>query len=76
MAAVITEMFPARIRFTGSAIAYNAAGILGAAIAPYVAVALWHTGSDGVMWVGVYLSALAALSLIAVRAGGELDARS
>ncbi len=75
MAAVITEMFPARIRFTGSALAYNAAGILGAAIAPYVAVSLWHTGGDGVLWVGVYLTALAGVSLISVRAGGELDAR-
>ncbi|MDQ4138214.1 MAG: MHS family MFS transporter, partial [Actinomycetota bacterium] len=41
MGAVLPELFPTNVRYTGSAISYNFASILGAALAPFVAVALW-----------------------------------
>jgi hypothetical protein len=45
--------------------------ILGAAVAPFIAVALWEAG-DGSPWlVGVYLSAMGVLTLIALLLGKE-----
>ncbi|KTR93192.1 major facilitator transporter, partial [Microbacterium testaceum] len=66
MGAVLPELFPTNTRYTGSAISYNVSSILGAALAPIVAVALWAAG-DGNPWlVGVYLSAMGVLTLIAL----------
>lgn len=64
MSAVLPELFPTNVRYTGSGIAYNAASILGAAVAPFIAT--WLATSHGVGWVGVYLSTAAAVSFVAV----------
>ena len=66
MGAVLPELFPANVRYTGSAISYNFASILGAAVAPFFAVALWQAAGGSPVWVGVYLSAMAAITLIAL----------
>ena len=66
MGAVLPELFPTNVRYTGSAVAYNVSSILGAAVAPVIAVALWAT-ADGSPWlVGVYLSGAGVLTLIAL----------
>ncbi|OII27788.1 MFS transporter [Frigoribacterium sp. MCBA15_019] len=66
MGAVLPELFPTSVRYTGSAISYNVASILGAAVAPFIAVALW-TAAGGSTWlVGLYLSSMAVLTLIAL----------
>jgi len=66
MGAVLPELFPTNVRYTGSAISYNVASILGAALAPIVAVALW-TAAGGSTWlVGAYLSAAAVITLVAL----------
>ena len=66
MGAVLPELFPTNTRYTGSAISYNVSSILGAALAPLVAVALWAAG-DGNPWlVGLYLSTMGVLTLIAL----------
>lgn len=66
MGALLPELFPTNVRYTGSAVSYNVSSILGAALAPLVAVALW-AAADGQPWlVGVYLSAMAVLTLIAL----------
>ncbi len=66
MGAVLPELFPTNVRYSGSAIAYNVSSILGAALAPIVAVALW-AGAGGNPWlVGVYLSGMSVLTLIAL----------
>ncbi|MGW7287552.1 MFS transporter [Streptomyces sp. NPDC054847] len=71
MGALLPELFPTSVRYTGSGIAYNVSSILGAAVAPFIAVALWEAG-DGSPWiVGVYLSAMALLTLVAVVLGKE-----
>jgi len=71
MGALLPELFPTSVRYTGSGISYNVSSILGAAVAPFIAVALWQAG-DGSPWlVGVYLSAMAVLTLIALFLGEE-----
>ncbi|MFK8253153.1 MFS transporter [Ancylobacter terrae] len=71
MGALLPELFPANVRYTGSGIAYNVASILGAAVAPFIAVALWRYGEGSPFWVGVYLSAMATITLIALLLGPE-----
>ncbi|MCX2926119.1 MFS transporter [Streptomyces sp. NEAU-W12] len=71
MGALLPELFPTSVRYTGSGISYNVSSILGAAVAPFIAVALWEAG-DGSPWlVGVYLSAMALLTLVALIVGKE-----
>ncbi|HIW92148.1 MAG TPA: MHS family MFS transporter [Candidatus Corynebacterium avicola] len=65
MSAVLPEMFPTKVRYTGSGISYNVASILGAAVAPFIAVAL--STSYGPWAVGVYLGVVTLISLIAIR---------
>lgn len=67
MAAYLPELFPANVRYTGSAIAYNVSSILGAAVAPFIAVALWTVGEGSTFWVGVYLAAAAVVTFVALR---------
>lgn len=64
MSAVLPELFPTNVRYTGSGIAYNAASILGAAVAPFLAT--WLVAAHGVGWVGAYLFAAAAVSFVAL----------
>ncbi|WP_407671987.1 MFS transporter [Oerskovia douganii] len=66
MAAILPELFPANVRYTGSAIAYNLSSILGAAVAPFIAVALWERADGSPVLVGVYLSAMSVLTLVAL----------
>jgi len=71
MGALLPELFPANVRYTGSGVSYNVSSILGAALAPFVAVALWSAGAGSPFWVGVYLSSMGALTLIALLIGSE-----
>jgi metabolite-proton symporter len=64
MSAVLPEMFPTNVRYTGSGISYNAASILGAAVAPFLAT--WIVAEYGVAWVGLYLFVAAALTFTAL----------
>jgi len=66
MAAVLPELFPTNVRYTGSAISYNVSSILGAAVAPFIAVALWGATGGSVLLVGIYLSAMAVITLVAL----------
>lgn len=71
MGALLPELFPANVRYTGSGISYNVSSILGAAVAPFIAVALWQYGDGSPFWVGVYLSVMSCLTLVALIAGSE-----
>ncbi|SMH46305.1 metabolite-proton symporter [Rathayibacter oskolensis] len=66
MGAVLPELFPTNVRYTGSAMAYNLASILGAALAPIIAVALWQSAGGSPVLVGLYLSGAGVLTLIAL----------
>ena len=69
MGALLPELFPTTVRYTGAGAAYNLGGILGASLAPYIAQQLVLHG--GLPWVGGYISIAAAISLLAVVAMGE-----
>jgi MFS family permease len=60
---VLSEIFPTSVRYTGSALTFNLAGIFGASFAPYIATKLAE--SYGLGAVGLYLSLASILSLIA-----------
>ncbi len=64
MSAVLPELFPTNVRYTGSGISYNVSSILGAALTPFAAV--WLARNHGVGSVGLYLAVLAALTFIAL----------
>ncbi|MGW8481698.1 MFS transporter [Microbacterium sp. NPDC055903] len=66
MGALLPELFPTNVRYSGSAIAYNVSSILGAAIAPLIALALWQAGGGAPWLVGLYLSAMGVLTFIAL----------
>ncbi|KQQ82587.1 MFS transporter [Pseudarthrobacter sp. SL88] len=66
MGALLPELFPTNVRYTGSAISYNFSSILGAAVAPFIAVALWELADGSPVLVGVYLTSMAVLTLIAL----------
>jgi MFS family permease len=59
---LISELFPTRVRYTGSSLAFSLAGILGASLAPYVAT--WLATTWGLQYVGYYLSLSAALTFL------------
>lgn len=58
---VLSELFPTAVRYTGSSLAFNFAGIFGASLAPYIAT--WLARRYGLAYVGYYLSAAALLTL-------------
>ncbi|WEK13728.1 MAG: MFS transporter [Candidatus Microbacterium phytovorans] len=66
MGALLPELFPTNVRYTGSAISYNVSSILGAALAPIVATALWAAAGGSPWLVGIYLSGSAVLTFIAL----------
>jgi len=66
---VLSELFPTSVRYTGSSIAFNVAGIFGASLAPYAAT--WLGQHYGLQYVGYYISAVAMLSLVGLMATRE-----
>jgi MFS family permease len=59
---LLAEMFPTALRYTGSSLAFSLAGIVGASMAPYIA--LWLGKTYGLSYVGYYLSASAVLTFV------------
>jgi metabolite-proton symporter len=59
---IVSELFPTAVRYTGSSLAFNLAGILGASLAPYIAT--WLAKTYGLQSVGYYLTASALVSFI------------
>jgi metabolite-proton symporter len=59
---VLSELFPTSVRYTGSSLTFNFAGIFGASLAPYIATGL--AKNYGLQYVGYYLSGAAVLTLI------------
>jgi metabolite-proton symporter len=66
---VLSELFPTSVRYTGSSLTFNFAGIFGASLAPYIAT--WLATNYGLQYVGYYLSAAAALSIVGLIATKE-----
>ena len=64
LGALLPELFPTPLAYTGASSAYNLGGILGASLAPYLAQLLLDRG--GLRWVGYYLVLAAAISFLSV----------
>ena len=58
---VLSELFPTTVRYTGSSLTFNLAGIFGASLAPYIAT--WLANTYGLEYVGYYLTGAALLTL-------------
>ncbi|ROP44551.1 MFS transporter [Pseudokineococcus lusitanus] len=69
MGALLPELFPPAVRYTGASLAYNLASILGASLAPYFAA--WLLGVGGLPWVGAYLAVVGAVTLVALLVSRE-----
>jgi len=64
LGALLPELFPARVRYTGASSAYNLGGILGASLAPTIAQLLLARG--GIAFVGYYIVAAAVVSFLSL----------
>jgi MFS family permease len=58
---VLSELFPTEVRYTGSSLTFNLAGIFGASLAPYAAT--WLARTYGLQYVGYYLAGAALLTI-------------
>ena len=63
---VLSELFPTSVRYTGSSLTFNFAGIFGASLAPYIAT--WLAKTYGLQYVGYYLSGAAVLTFVGLLA--------
>ncbi len=66
LGAVLAELFPTEIRYTGLSLTFNLAGIVGASLAPYIAT--WLARTYALRFVGYYLACGALLTLAALLA--------
>jgi metabolite-proton symporter len=66
---VLSELFPTAVRYTGSSLTFNLAGIFGASLAPYIAT--WLATHYGLPWVGYYLTVAALLTIVGLLATRE-----
>ncbi|WP_136684900.1 MFS transporter [Falsirhodobacter xinxiangensis] len=62
--AALAAPFPTRVRYTGSSLTFNFAGIFGASLAPYAATYL--NANYGLHAVGYYLCAAALITLLCI----------
>jgi len=61
--------FPTKVRYTGSSITFNFAGIFGASLAPYIAT--WLQANYGMTYVGYYLGLSAVITLVCILLSGK-----
>ncbi|MBU2958870.1 MFS transporter [Paracoccus sp. 1_MG-2023] len=67
--AALAAPFPTHVRYTGSSLAFNFAGIVGASLAPYIAT--WLQANYGMGYVGYYVLVAAIISLLCILASGR-----
>ena len=73
LGALLPELFPVNVGYTGASVAYNLGGILGASLAPYLAQQLLDWG--GLAYVGYYVTFAAVLSFLAIASMKETARR-
>ena len=64
LGSALASLFPTAVRYTGTSLTFNFAGILGASLAPYIATQLAR--DHGLRYVGYYLSAAGLVTLSAL----------
>jgi metabolite-proton symporter len=67
----LAAQFPTQVRYTGSSITFNLAGIFGASLAPYIAT--WLQSNYGISYVGYYLLAASLVTLGCIFAATKTD---
>ncbi|QWW66472.1 MFS transporter [Rhizobium sp. WYJ-E13] len=67
--AALAAPFPTMVRYTGASMTFNLGGIFGASLAPYIAT--WLATNYSLNYVGYYLAASAAISLICILLSGR-----
>jgi MFS family permease len=75
-AALLTELFSTRVRYSGASLGYQLGAIFGGAFAPIIATALWS--EFGTVYISVYIAFVSVLTLISVMllsetSGAELE---
>ena len=60
----LAGLFPTAVRYTGTSLTFNLAGILGASLAPYIATSL--ATQHGIRYVGYYLTTVGCVTLAAL----------
>ncbi len=66
LGALMSDLFPTEVRYTGASLTFNLSAIVGASFAPYIAT--WLATNFGLQFVGYYLSGMAAISVMALLA--------
>ena len=61
--AVLPELFPTKVRYSGAGITYNLAAVVGAAVAPTITT--WLIAAFGLHYAGMYMFVLAVVSVVA-----------
>ena len=60
----LSELFPTEVRYSGTSLTFNLAGIIGAAFAPIIAI--WIAKNYGLTYVGYYLSTAAVITVLSL----------
>jgi hypothetical protein len=72
LGSALAKLFPTAVRYTGTSLTFNIAGILGASLAPPIATLL--ALRYGIAYVGYYLSGVGIVTLIALaNLEGEIE---
>ena len=66
LGALMSDLFPTEVRYTGASLTFNLSAIVGASFAPYIAT--WLATNHGLQYVGYYLSGMAGISVLALLA--------
>jgi metabolite-proton symporter len=71
LGAALAAPFPPQVRYSGSSITFNLAGIFGASLAPYIAT--WLQAGYGIYYVGYYLLAASLITLACIFASAKTE---
>jgi metabolite-proton symporter len=71
LGAALAAPFPTQVRYSGSSITFNLAGILGASLAPYIAT--WLQTGYGIKYVGYYLLVTSLVTLASIFASVKTE---
>ena len=69
----LPALYPPHVRYTGASIAFNVAGIVGGAMAPFAAQ--WLAEAAGAGWTGAWMTGASALSLVGLWMLSRMEAR-
>jgi metabolite-proton symporter len=75
-ASFFSELFGARIRYTGASLGYQLASVIAGGLSPMIAAALLEAAHGGFWPIALYMMALAIVTLVAVWLASETSARA